>query len=196
MRTIAALIFGATIVWATVADAHARHARHHHHHAVRVAAAIATAPAPFFFFQPMFVQQPPAEVRVKHHVARSVARSAAGVVRGGLVTVQTAAGKTITVAASLAGQFQSLIQEFVAHGYMPRRIGSFATHGHVPGSRHYAGAALDFDQCGFGCTVSFMRHARQMIVAHGLRDGCDFGDCGHVDDGASVGHHRRRYASR
>lgn len=110
----------------------------------------------------------------------------------GLVTVETAAGIAITVAAQLAPRFQALVADFVAAGYRPRHIGCFARGGHVPNSRHYAGAACDFDQRGWGQTVAFMYTARahEIIVAHGFRDGREFHDQGHVDDGAS------RYARR
>jgi hypothetical protein len=108
-----------------------------------------------------------------------------------MVTVSTAAG-WITVASHLAERFQALIADFVAHGYKPRHIGCLAHGGHVPHSRHYAGAACDFDQRGWGLTHPFMYHARAIIARHGLRDGCSFNDCGHVDDGLSVRHAQRR----
>ena len=111
---------------------------------------------------------------------------------GGLITVVTAAGP-ITVAAHLASRFQALIADFVAAGYKPRRVGCFAHGGHVPNSRHYAGAACDFDQRGWGLTTSFMYHARAIIAKHGFRDGCSFNDCGHVDDGQPL---RTRHARR
>jgi len=121
----------------------------------------------------------------RHHHYASHGQSS-----GGVRTVSTAAGP-ITVASSLAGRFQALIADFAAHGYKPRHIGCFAHGGHVPNSRHYAGAACDFDQHGWGKTVSFMYHAHAIIARHGLNDGCSFNDCGHVDDG-----HRVRYAQR
>lgn len=110
---------------------------------------------------------------------------------GGIVTVATAAGP-ITVASHLAARFQALIADFVAHGYKPRRIGCLAHGGHVPNSRHYAGAACDFDQRGWGLTHPFMYHARAIIARHGFRDGCSFNDCGHVDDGQPLRHAQRR----
>jgi hypothetical protein len=100
--------------------------------------------------------------------------------------VPTVAG-SITVAKNLAPRFQALIADFVAHGYHPSHIGCFATGGHVTFSRHYAGAACDFDQHGWGKTASFMYHAHEIIARHGLRDGCAFRDCGHVDDGRIPG---------
>ncbi len=111
---------------------------------------------------------------------------------GGMVTISTAAGN-ITVASHLAGRFQALIADFVANGYKPRRVGCLAHGGHVPNSRHYAGAACDFDQRGWGLTVPFMYHARAIIARHGFRDGCTFNDCGHVDDGQSLHHAQRRW---
>lgn len=129
-------------------------------------------------------------------------RAVEEIFHGGIVTVQTAAGVPIHVAAGLAGRFQSLVQDFVAAGYRPRSIGCFARGGHVQNSRHYAGAACDFDQTGWGRTVGFIYRAHSIIVAHGFRDGCDFRDCGHVDDGVNIGagsrhaaRHRRRYAA-
>jgi len=138
-----------------------------------------------------------------HQVAKQQPRERVPVeraVRGGIVTVPTAAGISITVAASLASRFEALVADFVAAGYHPRHIGCFAHGGHVRNSRHYAGAACDFDQRGWGRTVAFMytQQAHQIIVAHGFRDGRDFRDQGHVDDGVSIGirYARHRYASR
>jgi hypothetical protein len=112
---------------------------------------------------------------------------------GSIERVPTAAGP-ITVASGLADRFQGLIADFVAHGYTPHEIGCFARGGHVRGSRHYAGAACDFDQTGWGRTAHFMytSEAAAIIRAHGLRNGCEFRDCGHVDDGESL----RRWARR
>jgi hypothetical protein len=120
-----------------------------------------------------------------------------------IVTVETIAGP-IRVASRLADRFRSLISDFAAAGYHPRHIGCFATGGHVRGSRHYVGAACDFDQRGWGRTVAFMYTARAhaIIVANGFRDGREFRDQGHVDDGAPLSrvayHHsyRHHYASR
>ncbi len=81
------------------------------------------------------------QMRQRHH------EQFAGRASGGMVTVSTAAGR-ITVARSLAGRFQALIADFVANGYRPKHIGCLAHGGHVPNSRHYAGAACDFDQRG------------------------------------------------
>jgi hypothetical protein len=113
-----------------------------------------------------------------------------------LVTVDTAAGKKVTVARHLATRYQALIADFVATGYVPRRIGCYARSGHVRRSRHYMGAACDFD--GSLSQSAFMRSstAAAIIRRHGFRNGCSFRvhgvrDCGHVDDGLPSYRHRR-----
>lgn len=99
-------------------------------------------------------------------------------------TIKTEAGP-VQVADDVAPRFEALIKDFVAHGYIPHRMGGYATHGHVSHSLHYSGHAVDFDQCGWGCTVGFMKShiAAALIAEHGFRNGCSFGDCGHVDTG-------------
>jgi hypothetical protein len=109
-----------------------------------------------------------------------------------MITVPTAAGISITVNPSFAQKIVPFIAELVAEGYKPRHIGCFASGGHVPNSRHYAGAACDFDQTGWGRTSSKMYHVTALASKYGLRDGKSFGDSGHIDDGAPVS----SYASR
>ena len=123
--------------------------------------------------------------------------------KNGLVTVSTAAGIPITVASHLAHKFQGFIADLVARGYKPRHIGSYANCCHVRGSRHYSGAAIDVDQYGWGKTAKPMYHVADLAAKWGLRDGCSFrhSDCGHIDDGVSLGrrvarHRHSRYASR
>lgn len=132
---------------------------------------------------------------VHRRVARSVQprRHPAGSAGVGIVSVAVASGQKITVAANLASKFVNMIAEFVAAGYKPHAIGCYARDGHIPNSRHYVGAACDFDQTGRDKTVSFMYHAREIIARNGLRDGCSFGDCGHVDDGQ---YSKRRYVGK
>lgn len=99
---------------------------------------------------------------------------------GGLVAVQAATGATITVASSIADQMQGFITDVVARGFRGR-IHCFATGGHVRRSNHYWGGACDFAQRGWGKTVGVMYHVRDLTEKWGLRDGCTFGDCGHID---------------
>jgi tetratricopeptide (TPR) repeat protein len=131
----------------------------------------------------------PAQARHYRHQPHHKVRTSAPSSGAALVTVKTAAG-SITVAGHLAQRFKALIADLVAHGYRPRSVGCYASSGHVRNSRHYHGAACDFDQTGWGRTAPFMYHASAIIRKHGFRDGCDFRDCGHIDDGLSL-----RYAS-
>lgn len=197
----AASFFGITLALLVLSPAQA-HPRHHHaqrHHYVHVAAGKPiqkewyTGPAAM----PHYTAGPFDDAHVVGS-PQPYRNPVQRVFEGGIVTVQTAVGLPITVASGLAGRFQALIADFAAQGYRPRHIGCFARGGHVRNSRHYAGAACDFDQSGWGRTAGFMYHAHAIIVAHGFRDGCDFRDCGHVDDGVSIGaryanHGRRRH---
>lgn len=102
---------------------------------------------------------------------------------GGVVTIQTAANP-ITVSASIAGSMRSLISDLVAHGYHGH-VTCLAS-GHMPHSLHHSGEACDFAQLSrnrVAAGAGIMYRARSIIAAHGLRDGCSFHDCGHVDDG-------------
>jgi hypothetical protein len=126
-----------------------------------------------------------------HHrrVARHHRRDRAPVLdangnRAGLVTVATAAGIEITVAASIASKMQGFIRDMVARGYHPHKIHCYnLSRSHVPGSLHFRGEACDFDQRGWGLTSSAMYHVADLARVHGLRDGCSFHDCGHIDSG-------------
>ncbi len=112
----------------------------------------------------------------------------------GLVHVHTAAGQ-ITVAADVAGKFKELIAALVAKGFKGD-VHCYASGGHVANSLHYSGHACDFAQGGRNRTVSIMYHAGDLIRSAGLRDGCSFHDCGHVDTGFAVAsrHRERHYA--
>jgi len=115
----------------------------------------------------------------------------------GLVHEKTAAGE-ITVAADVAGKFKDLIAALVAKGFHGS-VGCYSATGHMPNSLHHSGRACDFAQEGRNRTVSIMYHSGDLIRKFGLRDGCSFGDCGHVDTGLSFarrerGHHAFRYA--
>jgi len=115
----------------------------------------------------------------RHHARNNVAHDANGN-RAGLVTVNTAADLKITVHPAFAAKFQAFISELVAQGHKPRFITCYA-RGHKPGSNHAWGGACDVDQTSWGRTSGFMYHAHATIRSAGLFDGCDFGDCGHVE---------------
>jgi hypothetical protein len=112
---------------------------------------------------------------------------------GGVVTVQTAAGP-ITVASGIADQMRALIADLVAHGY--RGHVTCLASGHMPHSLHHTGEACDFAQLSrnrVAAGAGIMYHAHAIIAAHGLRDGCSFHDCGHVDSGRMSFHARAQY---
>ena len=113
---------------------------------------------------------------------------------GGLITISTAAG-SVTVAPSFAPKIQAFISDVVARGFRGR-VHCYASGGHVRGSLHYRGEACDFAQRGWGKTVAPMYHVADLAARHGLRDGCTFRDCGHIDSGARLArsHVRTRYA--
>lgn len=175
--------------------------RHHHHHHYYHSAHVKSAPTAknedrfgvgFFGWSPLASEGYKGGGATSTHPARAVESS--GAHSGGIVAISTAAG-TVRVALHLADRFKALIADFVSAGYHPRHMGGYASRGHVHNSRHYVGGAIDFDQRGWGKTVGFMYHAHAIIVRHGFRDGCDFGDCGHVDDAVHLGG-RTRIAHR
>lgn len=153
-------------------SAQARHGSHHHGH--RVAAHHHIAVHHYAHMRP-------------HRHYRGPSHVDAGSLN--LVTVETKAGP-ITVAAHLADKFKGFID---ALPYTPKHVSCFARGGHVAHSRHYAGAACDVDQTGWGRTAGPMYHVAALAAQFGLRDGCTFSDCGHVDDGQILGSHH--YAS-
>lgn len=127
--------------------------------------------------------------------------SAACHARADILSIATAAG-SITVASTVAERFTGFIGDVVARGFRGP-VHCFARGGHVRHSNHYTGQACDFAQRGWGRTVAPMYHVRDLAAKWGLRDGCSFGDCGHIDlprlrlvvvSRHRVGRHYRRYA--
>lgn len=114
----------------------------------------------------------------------------------GVVTVPTAAGINITVSQSFAPKIVSFINANVAAGRHFKQIHclNFAKT-HVSNSLHFSGNACDFRPSPIG----------RLAGQYGLRDGCSFRDCMHIDNGPLLGssysarrrhHHHRRYAAR
>lgn len=102
-----------------------------------------------------------------------------------IVTVGTAAGIKIHVAPSFARPIEGFIADLKARGYVPKHIGCYSWgKSHVRHSLHHSGQACDFDQCGWGCAPRIMHHVADLARKWGLRDGCSFGDCGHIDSGS------------
>jgi hypothetical protein len=106
-----------------------------------------------------------------------------------MVTVHTAAGMSITVASSVAPKFEGFISDLVASGYQPKQVHCLASSGHVSHSNHYWGGACDFDQTGRGRTAARMYHVADLAKKWGLRDGCTFSDCGHIDVPRNISEH-------
>ena len=182
---VSALLFALALLFGvpTVGSAHAlyHHGRHHHYRHWHYAG----------------------RRHYEHHVARGHARRARYAARdehrhvGGLVHEDTAAGN-ITVAAGAAAKFKDLIAALVAKGFRGD-VGCYAASGHIAHSLHHTGNACDFAQTEKNRTVAIMYHSGALIRSFGLRDGCSFGDCGHVDTGtafADRGRHsvQHRYA--
>lgn len=120
------------------------------------------------------VQPVPAHQRASYSIPATV-------IRGGIITVQTAAGIPIKVASSAAGKFQGFIADIVAAGYHPKEIGCYSW-GHMRHSLHHVGLACDFDQTARNRTVAFMYHVTAIAHRWGLFDGCEWRDrdCGHI----------------
>ena len=114
----------------------------------------------------------------------------------GVVTVPTAAGINITVSQLFAPKIVSFIDANVAAGRHFKQIHclNFART-HVSNSLHFSGDACDFRPSPIG----------RLAGQYGLRDGCSFHDCMHIDNGPLLGssysarsrrHHHRHYAAR
>lgn len=113
--------------------------------------------------------------------------------RNGMVTIKVATGGQITVAPSFAPKIAAFIAELCGvRGYCPARINCYDYAGHVPNSQHYRGTGCDFEQTGWNKTDKPMYHLGGLAAKHGLRDGCSFRDCGHIDAG---GHNKRKHHS-
>ena len=85
---------------------------------------------------------------------------------------------------------RDLIADLVADGF--RGHVTCQASGHMPGSLHHTGEACDFAQLRRNVVApgaGIMYHASSIITAHGLRDGCSFHDCGHVDTGRMLNAH-------
>ena len=135
-----------------------------------------------------------------------VARHNSGLyVCNGCVVRDTLAG-IVAVSAANADRLVKVIDDLWHAGFRGP-VHCAAPYGtHVSHSLHYSGNACDFAQYGWGKTHSaVMYHSGRIIAADGLRDGCSFRDCGHVDTGFGLArrshvhyahHHRRLHYAR
>lgn len=126
--------------------------------------------------------------------------------RAELVTVQSAAGP-ITVSDRFAPHIVPLIAELRAAGFRGIVKCYAARRGpHVKHSLHLTGDACDFLPRGHARRgrnrmptepIMYSPTAARFIASAGLRNGCSFRDCGHVDLGLGASrhhHHRTRIA--
>lgn len=107
--------------------------------------------------------------------------------RAGMVAVETALGPIAGgLDPSFAPKAQQVIADIAASGYVlpkGRRLGGYASGGHVRGSYHYRGQAVDVGQRCWGCSTVPKAVMRAAVARAGLRDGCEFNDHGHFDSG-------------
>lgn len=104
--------------------------------------------------------------------------------RGRFTTVSAAGGLTLTGEPGFVSKAASVVGELVAAGYTPKRVTCLSySKRHVRGSFHFRGRACDVDQTGWGRTPAPKVVLRLIVARHGLRDGCEFRDAGHFDDG-------------
>lgn len=98
---------------------------------------------------------------------------------------QTAAG-SIIIACRIADRMAGFVDDVVARGFKGR-VKCFSTsRSHVPQSLHFIAEACDFAQRGWNKTVQPMYRVADLAAKWGLRDGCSFRDCGHIDSGRGL----------
>ena len=112
--------------------------------------------------------------------------------------VKAASGAIAYVAASATGAFQCVINSLENQGYPVKFMGGFARGGHIRGSLHYSGLALDINQLGRGVTRPRMP-PNEIAIANscGLISGAQWAnnDSGHFQLGGYAGNGSRHYAS-
>ena len=107
-----------------------------------------------------------------------------------LVVAHTKLGHSYKVNQAHSRQFIGFVDD-LERTYGPIRfIGCYSRWGHVHHSLHHTGNACDIEQHGWGRTsYRAMYHIAWLAHKHGLRDGCSFTDCGHVDTGGPLWAH-------
>lgn len=101
-----------------------------------------------------------------------------------LIVAHTRMGHPYKVNQQHAAQFIGFIND-LERFYRPiRHLGCFSRWGHVSMSQHHTGNACDIEQFGWSRTTYIpMYRIGWLARKWGLRDGCSFRDCGHVDAG-------------
>jgi hypothetical protein len=102
-----------------------------------------------------------------------------------LVVEHTKSGQTYKVNSRHAAQFKGFVDDYESmYGPIRGHLGCYSRWGHVRMSQHHVGNACDFGQYGWNRTVnSPMYRIGWLARKWGLRDGCSFRDCGHIDAG-------------
>jgi hypothetical protein len=113
-----------------------------------------------------------------------------------LVTVDSAAGP-ITVSPRFAAKIVPFIADVVARGFKGHVHCYSWAKSHRPHSLHHTGDACDFAQHwpkggGHIVTNPVMYRVGDLTRLYGLRNGCSFNDCGHIDFGRPVLAARRK----
>ena len=163
-----------------------------------------------------------ARVRLARHHRILISKPAPTTVFGtepgmpGSGVVQATSGAVAYVAAHATEAFQCVVTELEAAGYRITEMGGFARGGHIRGSLHYRGLALDVNQQERNVTVPPMpKNEIQIANGCGLISGAQWAgdpDSGHFQLGGWAGlkgntklaslqmrhriHHRRHYARR
>lgn len=132
---------------------------------------------------------------------RSVHKAADKMIENGNGVVKASTGEIAYVARGAAVAFQCVVDKLEAAGYRIKEMGGFANRGHIRGSLHYRGLALDVNQVERNVTVPKMP-ADEIQIANGcgLISGAQWrnADSGHFQLGGYDGrpvrvarHHRR-----
>jgi hypothetical protein len=119
-------------------------------------------------------------------------------------TIRALSGATAQVSSSAANAFRCIVNALETQGYPIKFMGGYARGGHIRGSLHYSGNALDINQTDRGVTTPRMPSNEVSLAAGcGLVSGASWknNDSGHFQIGnltyAARRHHtNRHYALR
>lgn len=118
----------------------------------------------------------------KYRASRSKSAGSSSQQGPSYVVRQTALGP-IEVAPGFADKAAAVANELAAAGHKVRiKCRSFGAS-HVENSLHFRSRACDVCQSGWGRTCVPRSLLTWIVSKHGLRDGCEFRDWGHFDDG-------------
>lgn len=131
----------------------------------------------------------------RHHAAARHHHSGLYICTGCVVR-QTAVGP-VAVSGRNADRLVGAINALWAAGFRGPVNCAAPVGTHVRHSLHYTGDACDMAQTGWGRSTSrLMYHAGAILARFGLRDGCSFRDCGHIDTGMAFARAKVRQRER